>query len=238
MKILPNRPRFAGSPCPSSSPTPGARRPNPDGGVPRRAVSQDAKVRGLKMVRTMEPAPANSPKSQNYPNATVEDGSRSRRRTPRPRRITASPCTPRPPPPAPLPGDRPALQARPRGPHAHPRRLPLQGSAMVAPTAGHRPPRAPVFGEPGLRRTFPQLLRFRGLAFDARHRGAQDQLAVILRGRVAQVFMPESCLCWERPRLPWRKLRNVEKLSEPDRKAVLRFVDALLAKQRLDHQRS
>jgi len=38
------------------------------------------------------------------------------------------------------------------------------------------------------------------------------------------------------PRL-WRKLREVEKLSEPDRKAVLRFVDALLAKQRLDHQR-
>lgn len=35
----------------------------------------------------------------------------------------------------------------------------------------------------------------------------------------------------------WRKLRQVEKLSEPDRKAVLRFVDALLAKQRLDHQR-
>jgi transcriptional regulator with XRE-family HTH domain len=38
------------------------------------------------------------------------------------------------------------------------------------------------------------------------------------------------------PRL-WRKLRDIEKLAEPDRKAVLRFVDALLAKQRLDHQR-
>ena len=32
----------------------------------------------------------------------------------------------------------------------------------------------------------------------------------------------------------WRKLRDVEKLSDADRKAVLRFVDALLAKQKLD----
>lgn len=32
----------------------------------------------------------------------------------------------------------------------------------------------------------------------------------------------------------WRKLRLVEKLPDADRKAVLRFVDALLAKQRLD----
>jgi hypothetical protein len=35
----------------------------------------------------------------------------------------------------------------------------------------------------------------------------------------------------------WRKFRDVEKLSEADRRAVLRFVDALLAKQRLEHQR-
>jgi transcriptional regulator with XRE-family HTH domain len=35
----------------------------------------------------------------------------------------------------------------------------------------------------------------------------------------------------------WRKLREIEKLGEADRKAVLRFVDALLAKQRLEHQR-
>jgi transcriptional regulator with XRE-family HTH domain len=35
----------------------------------------------------------------------------------------------------------------------------------------------------------------------------------------------------------WRKLRDIEKLNEPDRKAVLRFVDALLVKQRLEHQR-
>ena len=35
----------------------------------------------------------------------------------------------------------------------------------------------------------------------------------------------------------WRKLREIEKLGEADRKAILRFVDALLAKQRLDHQR-
>jgi transcriptional regulator with XRE-family HTH domain len=35
----------------------------------------------------------------------------------------------------------------------------------------------------------------------------------------------------------WRKLRDIEKLGEADRKAVLRFVDALLAKQRLEHQR-
>lgn len=34
----------------------------------------------------------------------------------------------------------------------------------------------------------------------------------------------------------WRKLREVEKLPDADRKAVLRFVDALLAKQRLSHQ--
>ena len=33
------------------------------------------------------------------------------------------------------------------------------------------------------------------------------------------------------------KLRAIEKLNDPDRKAVLRFVDALLAKQRLEHQR-
>jgi transcriptional regulator with XRE-family HTH domain len=38
------------------------------------------------------------------------------------------------------------------------------------------------------------------------------------------------------PRL-WRKLREIEKLGEADRKAVLRFVDALLAKQRFEHQR-
>ena len=35
----------------------------------------------------------------------------------------------------------------------------------------------------------------------------------------------------------WRKFRDVEKLSEADRRAVLRFVDALLVKQRLEHQR-
>ena len=35
----------------------------------------------------------------------------------------------------------------------------------------------------------------------------------------------------------WRKLREIEKLGEADRKAVLRFVDALLAKQRFEHQR-
>ena len=35
----------------------------------------------------------------------------------------------------------------------------------------------------------------------------------------------------------WRKLRAIEKLSEADRRAVLRFVDALLVKQRLEHQR-
>jgi hypothetical protein len=35
----------------------------------------------------------------------------------------------------------------------------------------------------------------------------------------------------------WRKLREIEKLGGADRKAVLRFVDALLAKQRLEHQR-
>jgi transcriptional regulator with XRE-family HTH domain len=35
----------------------------------------------------------------------------------------------------------------------------------------------------------------------------------------------------------WRKLRELEKLGDADRKAVLRFVDALLAKQRLEHQR-
>jgi transcriptional regulator with XRE-family HTH domain len=34
----------------------------------------------------------------------------------------------------------------------------------------------------------------------------------------------------------WRKLRAVEKLSEPDRKAVLRFVDALLVKQRFEQR--
>jgi len=33
------------------------------------------------------------------------------------------------------------------------------------------------------------------------------------------------------------KLRSIEKLNEPDRKAVLRFADALLVKQRLEHQR-
>jgi transcriptional regulator with XRE-family HTH domain len=38
------------------------------------------------------------------------------------------------------------------------------------------------------------------------------------------------------PRL-WRKLRDIEKLGDADRKAVLRFVDALLAKQRFEHQR-
>ena len=32
----------------------------------------------------------------------------------------------------------------------------------------------------------------------------------------------------------WRKLREVEKLGEADRKALLRFVDALLAKQQFD----
>jgi hypothetical protein len=35
----------------------------------------------------------------------------------------------------------------------------------------------------------------------------------------------------------WRKLREIEKLGEADRKAVLRFVDALLAKQRFEHHR-
>lgn len=34
----------------------------------------------------------------------------------------------------------------------------------------------------------------------------------------------------------WRKLREVEKLPEADRKAVLRFVDALLAKQKFESQ--
>jgi hypothetical protein len=32
----------------------------------------------------------------------------------------------------------------------------------------------------------------------------------------------------------WRKLREIEKLPEADRKAVLRLVDALLAKQKLE----
>ena len=35
----------------------------------------------------------------------------------------------------------------------------------------------------------------------------------------------------------WHRLRQVEKLSEADRKAVLRFVEALLARQQLAHQR-
>lgn len=34
----------------------------------------------------------------------------------------------------------------------------------------------------------------------------------------------------------WRKLRDVEKLPDADRKAVLRFVDALLTRQRLQHR--
>ena len=38
------------------------------------------------------------------------------------------------------------------------------------------------------------------------------------------------------PRLR-RKLREAEKLSEPDRKAILRFIDALLAQQRLSHKK-
>ncbi len=36
----------------------------------------------------------------------------------------------------------------------------------------------------------------------------------------------------------WQKLRVIEKLSEADRKAVLRFVEALLAKQKLDARSS
>ena len=35
----------------------------------------------------------------------------------------------------------------------------------------------------------------------------------------------------------WRKLRAIEKLGEADRKAVIRFIDALLARQQLEAQR-
>ncbi len=34
----------------------------------------------------------------------------------------------------------------------------------------------------------------------------------------------------------WRKLREIEKLPAPDRKAVLRMVDGLLARQRLNEK--
>ena len=35
----------------------------------------------------------------------------------------------------------------------------------------------------------------------------------------------------------WRKLRAVEELGDADRKAVIRFIDALLARQQLEAQR-
>jgi transcriptional regulator with XRE-family HTH domain len=56
-----------------------------------------------------------------------------------------------------------------------------------------------------------------------------DELVGHAQVRDVQAAPPSSRL--------WRRFRQVEKLSEADRRAVLRFVDALLAKQRLDHQR-